>query len=351
MAATIATEPEIDAYASHHSDAWSDRVLEWIESWPWPVWPSLATLIIVTGLVLHAVEWVFADLPMGTFTVYIWSLPLYPFGVLTIIAVQNRVSLAALDRFRPAADFSESEYAEVRYELTHQPARSALIGGIAFGTLGVVIELSKPTAGDRFQDFPIAFSILLIGSFLFYSFAGPWLARAIRLLLLVARLHREARHIDLFSPDPVHAFSSLTAAVGFSIIAITTLSMTTDPETHATTAGLAMTFILVAVALACFVLPLWGMHRRLQTERARLDGEVGQRIELTLQRLYQHVDDDRAGATEERDRMLALVATRDLIGGLSTWPWRPETPRWLFSALVIPIAIWGVTRFLEQAGL
>jgi len=34
---------------------------------------------------------------------------------------------------------------------------------------------------------------------------------------------------------------------------------------------------------------------------------------------------------------------------LSTWPWPPETPRWLISALIIPLAIWGVTRFLEQS--
>ncbi|MEX2374568.1 MAG: hypothetical protein WD942_03155, partial [Dehalococcoidia bacterium] len=162
---------------------------------------------------------------------------------------------------------------------------------------------------------------------------------------------REARHIDLLSPDPVHAFSSLTAAVGVSIVAITTLSMTTDPQTHATTAGLILTVTLIAMALACFILPLWGMHRRLQDEQAHLTDEVGGRIEITLQRLYQHVDDDRDGATEHRDRLLALVAARDMVDSLSTWPWRAETPRWLFSALVIPIAIWGVTRLLEQAGL
>ena len=139
--------------------------------------------------------------------------------------------------------------------------------------------------------------------------------------------------------------------MGASLLAILTLSMSTDPSSHQTAGGVALSSMIVGMALACFVLPLWGMHRRLQTERARLDGEVGRRIETTIERLYQHVDDNEPGATEERDRMLALVATRDLIGSLSTWPWRPETPRWLFSALIIPIAIWGVTRFLEQAGL
>ena len=46
--------------------------------------------------------------------------------------------------------------------------------------------------------------------------------------------------------------------------------------------------------------------------------------------------------------MTALLATRDLISRVSTWPWRPETPRLLFSALLVPIAIWGATRILER---
>lgn len=335
----------------HAGDAWNDRLLEGIEGWRWPIAVSLGVLILVTGLALHAVEWVFADLEPGTFTVYIWSLPFYPFGILAIFAAQNRISRAALARFRPATDFSDEEHRAIEHELTHQPARSALLSGIAFGAFGVVIELSKPTANETFRDYPVSYSVLLIVSFLFYSFAGPWLIRTVRLLRMVARLHREARHIDLLSPDPVHAFSSLTAAVGVSIVAITTLSVTTDPQTHATAAGLALTAILIATALACFILPLWGMHRRLQEEQARLASDVGERIQTTLQRLYLHVDEDQPGATEQRDRLLALVAARDMVDRLSTWPWRAETPRWLLSALVIPLAIWGATRFLERSGL
>jgi hypothetical protein len=36
---------------------------------------------------------------------------------------------------------------------------------------------------------------------------------------------------------------------------------------------------------------------------------------------------------------------------MSTWPWQPETPRWLISALLVPLAIWSATRFLERTGL
>jgi hypothetical protein len=30
------------------------------------------------------------------------------------------------------------------------------------------------------------------------------------------------------------------------------------------------------------------------------------------------------------------------IKGISTWPWQPETVRWLFTALVLPLLMWLV---------
>jgi hypothetical protein len=80
-------------------------------------------------------------------------------------------------------------------------------------------------------------------------------------------------------------------------------------------------------------------------------GQVGRRIQSTLEGLYALVDENRPGATELRDRMMALTAARELVLKQSSWPWRPETLRWLISALVIPVAVWGVTRFLEGMGL
>ncbi|GMU41717.1 MAG: hypothetical protein AMXMBFR23_25830 [Chloroflexota bacterium] len=336
---------------SHSGDAWNDRLLEAVERWPLPLWASLPLLYLATGALLHAIEWFLGPVPVGEFSPFIASLPAYPLGILALIAAQNRVSTSALARYRRATDLDDAAYEAVRHDLTHQPAMSAALLGFAFGALGVVIEVTKEGNDDRLAQHPAAYVSMIIFSFAFYAFAGPWVVRTVRLLRQVDRLHRRAVRIDLLDPDPLHALSSVTSLVGFSFVAVTSFSMVTDPETHQTTAGLALTLILLAFAVASFILPLWGMHRRLQTEKARLGGEVGRRIEITTARLYAHVDEDRPGATEERDRLLALVATRDLIDNLGTWPWRPETPRWLISALIIPLALWGLTRLLERTGL
>lgn len=319
-----------------------------LEAWPLPLWATLVALVVLGVLVLHVTEWLFGPLPFGRFDAFRATYPLYPFGILGLIAAQRRASLQALERFRPASGLDDAAYRATRRALAFQPPRLTLVMTVLFGSLGLLIETTVEGAPERLAAYPVAQSIDLVVGFVGYMMAGPWLVGVVRLLSNVARLHREAPRVDLLDPEPVRAFSTATGVAGVSLLAITTLSFVTDPATHGTPAGLALSLVLMALALAAFVLPLWGMHRRLLAERARMSTEVGARLQATMVRLYEHVDEDRAGVSEVRDRMAALVAARDLVLQQSTWPWRPETLRWFVSALVVPLVLWGATRFLES---
>lgn len=188
-------------------------------------------------------------------------------------------------------------------------------------------------------------------SFATYSFAGPWIVGIYRLPGSVARLHQRVVTVDLFAPGPLHAFSVATAFIGMSLVAVLTFSLLTDPSTTATSAALILALICIALATASFIVPLWGMHQRLEAERERLVTEIDRRVEVTLHRLTGIVDSGDEGATEVKDTFLSLTSARDLIDRLSTWPWQPATPRWLVSALHVPLVLWGVTRLLERSGL
>lgn len=331
--------------------AWSDALLDWIEGRPWPLAFSLVVLALASIGIVHAIEWRFGSVPAGELDLYRSSIPLYPVGILAAIAIQNRVSAQALDTFRPATNLTEDEYQQWRHELTHDPPRASAVAAIAMSVLGIIVIVTAADAAERRDDYPVAFAADMLLSFVTYSFAGPFLIRAYRLLRMVARLHRQAVRIDLFHPEPLHAFSIATATVGVSLIGIVTLSLLTDPTTDENAASLALSMVVTVMGGACFVVPLWGMHRRLLAERERLASEVSTRIETMLARLYERVDREEPGAAEIKDHMTSLVSARELIGGLSTWPWQPETPRWLFSALLIPLVLWGATRLLERAGL
>jgi hypothetical protein len=107
--------------------------------------------------------------------------------------------------------------------------------------------------------------------------------------------------------------------------------------------------IIAIAATAAFVLPLRGMHGRIDEEKDRLQSEVGRRLEQTVADIHTAVDQRARGESEALNNTLtSLIAERDLVAKLPTWPWAAGT-FWAFaSAIVLPIALWFVTRLLER---
>lgn len=59
--------------------------------------------------------------------------------------------------------------------------------------------------------------------------------------------------------------------------------------------------------------------------------------------------DEAPGASDRlATAQTALISQRDLIGRLSTWPWSTGTIRGFATTLLIPVAIWLITRLLDR---
>lgn len=105
----------------------------------------------------------------------------------------------------------------------------------------------------------------------------------------------------------------------------------------------------VLIAALAFVLPLRGMHDRLVTEKRRLQGEVGRRLTSTVKAIHAAVDAEDGGAIEARNRALStLIAERELVNRIPTWPWSTGALTGFLSAVLLPIGLWLVTRALER---
>ena len=103
------------------------------------------------------------------------------------------------------------------------------------------------------------------------------------------------------------------------------------------------------VAAAAFVLPLWGMHDRFVAEKRRHQGEVGRRISTTLDDIQAAVDSGDGPTIEARNRALAsLIAARDVVNHVPTWPWSAGALTGFGSAILLPIVLFLVQRMLAQ---
>ncbi len=96
-------------------------------------------------------------------------------------------------------------------------------------------------------------------------------------------------------------------------------------------------------------MPLRGIHGRIAGDKARLRGEVGRRITATLEAVHRAVDTgDAQAVTTAHQALSALTAERDLVAKVPTWPWSTGALARFLSAVLLPIGLWLITRFLER---
>ena len=117
---------------------------------------------------------------------------------------------------------------------------------------------------------------------------------------------------------------------------------------------------MLVLALVAFF-PLRGLHARLAAEKARLQHATSSRLQATIEAIHRIVDDESGNRTDiERSRVAqtrldalseaqsSLIQEREVIAKLSTWPWDPNTLRAVVSAVVLPIGLFLLTRYLDR---
>jgi hypothetical protein len=249
----------------------------------------------------------------------------------------------------------ESEYATLEYKLTHNPARAWLIASLLAAVLGFLYLMSMPVAfGLSSKTSLVTYLLTVLHTMLISALFFVFVYHILRQLRLVVAIHAMAKHVNLFQLRPVYAFSSLTARTGLVMLLYINYNYLVyfyfvvpgAPPGPIEYASLVFMFL---VALACFVLPLNGIHRRLMDEKSRLLAESNRLIELIISSLHQRVNEGQYdGMLGLQNALGGLRAEREMIERISTWPWRPETLRGFLSAVGLPILLYLATRVLGR---
>jgi hypothetical protein len=72
-------------------------------------------------------------------------------------------------------------------------------------------------------------------------------------------------------------------------------------------------------------------------------------MKMTISRIHGQINaDDYKNIAGLNTAMSALVVERDIIGGISIWPWQASTLRGFATTLLLPIFLWLVTRPLDR---
>ncbi len=221
---------------------------------------------------------------------------------------------------------------------------AAFAGSLTFG----------PDSSRQFEQLGLAFDRVRLPVTAIFALLGvtwgPFLYRAIHQLRMIGRLHAMAVGVDPLRPAAAHAFSGWTVrlalllvAYGYSWFGIDPAIETQNAVTNAFDIG------FVALAVAVFALPLWGMHQRLAAEREALLEAANARFEAATAELHARVDEmDLSNADALNKTIASLVAERDVLHHTPTWPWQQATLNTLVTALAAPMILFFVTRALER---
>ena len=278
-------------------------------------------------------------------------LPVFAFAGVPALAFFNVLAARALAAARPVLSVDDRGLDQLPYRMTTLPPRQTLVAA-AGGLLGLVAltALQPADTYERLQIMvtPVATVIEWMLQVLTWSGVGVVAFEIARKLLIIDEIYRRHIRINILSPGPQYAFARLAAAMvtfTMAVIAAATLALGELATTTQWAVAAGVPAVLAAIA---FVAPLWGAHRLLAAEKARNVDALGAQIAATVVLLRNRVDaDDLDRVGRLRDALEGLITARSEYRAVSTWPWQRSTLGGVVTALIVPLAIWLITSWLE----
>jgi hypothetical protein len=335
--------------AHPYSPSWLNRLIDWIDARPGPAWAYYLGGIILLGLAITLGRWLVGDIPVGTLSVNSFFYAVYPIYLVALMHYLDRHATSALEKFRPALQVDDAEYSRIEYELTTVPAGGAWLATALAMAIGLWATFRD--GGEPLVDPGQIAGFIVVGINTLFSASCLFVVayHTVRQLKMVSRVHAAATNINLLQAWPLYAFSELTAQTGIGLVFFVYLNLALSPPDATDPFTYLLMAIILAVAAAAFVFPLFGMHERLAQEKRQFQSKINGSVEVAYQELEERVQLRNFAGIDDLDKALSsLLNLREVAAKIPTWPWRAETLRGFISALLVPILIWLLTRILER---
>jgi hypothetical protein len=343
---TASTERPV---APPYAASWIDALVAWVGRLPGPAWAAYLVALVGFAVLNNVVFWLDGSLAPGTFA---FTRSADAFFIVYFLALYHHLGSVGgrcLQAFEPLLDASPPERAATAWRLTRLPRRLGWVvvpiglvvgvGSAAGRDAGMGLDAARTLLPFVYQGLALSFTVATMGALA---------VQVVRQLRTVGGLHRRAAGIDLFHLRPAHAFATLTARTGSGLVGFVIVNAMIWWVDGAG-APLSASVTLSVLAVLAFVLPLLGLRERLKAEKERALDRIDDGIKATLAQIQEQVEAGRHDEVGGLNTALnALLTSRKVVAGISTWPWETETLRSFASTLVVPIALWLITRLLGR---
>jgi hypothetical protein len=334
--------------------SWLDWLTDAIDAAPAPRWAVYAAAFALWVAIAVGLSWALALRPFPDVALSPVVAGIFPVILVWSTQLLNDVADEALASLAPALKAQPDGLGAIQRDLRRTPAAPALAVvplAIAVGAIGI---LSGPESWElRRGDPALAWALTILVSIAGTMAAFGFLVHAIHQLRLVDDIHRRLVSIDLFRLEPLYAFARLTSLTGVTLLGIVIggagLASFAVPSFELAPTDYVTFGFLIVVAVASFIVPLLGLHGRIEAEKDDRMAEAQATLAASLAEVRRRVaDGDFDGAATLSDTVAAARSGVEVVGHVSTWPWRAETLRGFLSAVLLPIVLWVVITILGR---
>ncbi len=331
-----------------YAPSWIDRFTAWVDRLPGSKWLYYPGLGLILLLIQAAALWREGAYPVGSLSPFhLFFAGAMPFFLLMFHVLDDAAD-EALATLRPILKVAE-EYDELRYRLTTLPARSTLLAGLAILGITFLLERGKnPFAVETSVALSISGPLVYLIYKICWWIFGALTYHTIYRLRLIDRILTRHTRVNLFRMRPLYAFSKLTAltAIGYAIAPYAFFAL--DPSMLNDPITLVIASLVLILAITIFAWPLLGIRRLLAIKKGQMLDGISLRFEAATIDLHERMDRDALdGISDLNVAVATLEIERTAIEKISTWPWQPETLRFLVTTLVLPLVLW-ISQYLLQ---
>lgn len=318
--------------------------------WRHPFLVYLGAAAVLAALVTVS-QWLGGAYPIGTFQpLHLLTGAIGPIW-LWQIGTFNAAGARAVADLRPILTVDDDGAAALRQRLTALPNAWTMAAIAGFGLLGIGrLAIDPDTAARLGYATELPWVVVLLGVLAVTAFSGiTFILKLVWSAWQVHVISTRFIRVDLARVGRLYGLSGLTGRMaGSLVLTVTAFYLTAThllSDLYSVMSGLGA----IGISAIVFVVPVLGIHDQLVAAKGAAIESVATRFYAVTAELHTATERQDLAVMDPLNKAVgALDAELSRLSTIPTWPWQPETLRWIVGALMFPIVLFVAQALLSR---